>query len=948
MAGSLGDAYIEVHSDTSKVGPEMKAGVKEAAEEVEADDFDGIVKAVDKAGTRAGSQGGKNAADAFVRDANGRLRTLDGKFATEGDRIGDAISDGIEKKTKSRIGRLGGLLAPDWIKSIGVWIVALGPAAVELAATLAPAAGLIALIVPAAIGAAASLGILKIAFSGVGKAIQDINGPAKTFNADLDKLTASQRAFVMEVKGVQPQLKAFKNTISQNFFADFSGSVTELGTKLLPGVSKALGYVAEQLGGVGKKLADVLSKKSSIAELNTIFFGFGSAVGVIGDALPSIADALLRIGSNAAPFLDEVAIHIENMAQSFDQFIKTAVNDGAFNKFIQNAFVAFGKLDSVLKSVYTIVTSIFSGALASGGGDAIIGKLATVANVFKELSASGGLKAAFDIYNSFFSTVGKLLGPLIPPLSTFLKLLGSDLAKDIKDLLPGLLSLVNDGLVPLFPALDNILSVINPVVDATAKFLSAILTDPTATKIVVDTLIAYLVAVKGAGLAAAIQGIAFATDTWVASLVAADVALDAVGIGEVILALGALALAVYEVYKYSAKLVDKLGGWGKIWKDITSGVKSAYTATSNFVTGIGGDIADFFTKTIPAAFKKAQKFITGIGGDIADFFTKTIPDAFNNHVVPFFEGLPGIIGGFLKKMLGDALFLLGEFIGLVFVAFFKLPGIIGDAFVSAVQGAWRALQKLPGFVAMVVTDIDQFFADTIHSIGQDFVKLQNDALTVLDKIVGFFQAAPGRIKNALEGLGHDLAVAFAEAWKDGKKAFDAGIAEIVSGVKALPGKLEAFGGVLKAAGKALVKGFLDGLEDVGGLIKNVAGDIVGAIKDGLNKAIDKINSGINSVASTFFISVPNIPRLATGAYITKPTMALIGERNPEVVLPTDNPSRALQLLNQSGLAASLNMGTPNVNVGVFIGQQPINDIVDTRIEYSNDQTAKQLNFGTRG
>jgi hypothetical protein len=889
---SLGDAYIEVHSDTSKVAPEMKAGVKEAADEVEASDFDGLVKAVDKAGTRAGSVGGKNAADSFVRDANGRLRTLDGKFASEGERIGDSLSDGIEKKTKSRIDRLGGLLAPDWIKSIGVWIAALGPAVIELAATVAPAAGLVALLVPAAIGAAASLGILKIAFSGVGKAVKDINGPTATFNADLAKLTASQRAFVMEVKGVQPQLKTFKNLISQNFFTAFSGSVSELGKKLLPGVSKSLGYLSTQLGGAGNKLADFLSSKETIRDLNKIFGVMGTSVGIIGGALPKVLDAILKIGSNAAPYLDRVALDLFNMAQSFDKFIRTSVNTGAFNTFLQNAFTAFGQLEKLGGAVYTIVASIFSAAAKSGGGGALIGSLTTIAGIFKTLSNNGGLASFFSIYNTFFSNLSKLIGPLLGPLATFVRLLGNDFNKDITDLMPGLTSLVNNGLVPLFGSLDNILGALNPVVDAMAKFMSVILKDPTATKIVVDSLIAYFIAVKAAGINAAIVAIAESTWALVGAITAADVALDAAGIGEVILALAALALIVYEVYKAVAKLVDKLGGWGQIWKDIVGGVTAAYSATRNF--------------------------LEGIGSDITNFFTQTIPNAFNNYVVPFFEALPGVIGRALKQLLSDALYTLGEFIGLFFVVLEKAPGIAQHA-----------------------------FAEVAAFIGTELEKLPLLAVKIIDNIIAFFRAAPGRIGDAIAAIPGIVSRVFSAALKEGREQVSAGITSILNFFRSVPGKLEAFKGALENAGKALVKGFLTGLEFVSSLIPKVGGAIFGAIKNDLNRAIDKINSGINSVAGHFHVGVPNIPRLAMGAYITKPTLALVGERNPEVVLPTDNPGRAMQLLNQSGLAASLNMGTPSVNVGVFIGSQPINDIVDTRIEYSNTQTAKQLSFGTR-
>lgn len=67
------------------------------------------------------------------------------------------------------------------------------------------------------------------------------------------------------------------------------------------------------------------------------------------------------------------------------------------------------------------------------------------------------------------------------------------------------------------------------------------------------------------------------------------------------------------------------------------------------------------------------------------------------------------------------------------------------------------------------------------------------------------------------------------------------------------------------------------------------------VKDSVNWIIDKVNSvinAINSIASagrSFGISaptIPNIPRLAEGGIVTKPTLAMIGEGGEsEAVIP---------------------------------------------------------------
>lgn len=84
-----------------------------------------------------------------------------------------------------------------------------------------------------------------------------------------------------------------------------------------------------------------------------------------------------------------------------------------------------------------------------------------------------------------------------------------------------------------------------------------------------------------------------------------------------------------------------------------------------------------------------------------------------------------------------------------------------------------------------------------------------------------------------------------------------------------------------------IKGFLSGMWD--GLLSGARAAVNGAI--GLiNGAIGAINGlirGANKVPGINIPQIPNIPYLATGGIVTGPTLAVIGERGPEAVVPLD-------------------------------------------------------------
>jgi hypothetical protein len=61
----------------------------------------------------------------------------------------------------------------------------------------------------------------------------------------------------------------------------------------------------------------------------------------------------------------------------------------------------------------------------------------------------------------------------------------------------------------------------------------------------------------------------------------------------------------------------------------------------------------------------------------------------------------------------------------------------------------------------------------------------------------------------------------------------------------------------------------------------------------------------------FTITVPQIPRLATGGIVTEPTLALIGEAGPEAVLPLTGRNAAA-----AGIGAGANTYNVTINAGL--------------------------------
>ncbi|NLC27111.1 MAG: hypothetical protein GX777_10950, partial [Fastidiosipila sp.] len=101
----------------------------------------------------------------------------------------------------------------------------------------------------------------------------------------------------------------------------------------------------------------------------------------------------------------------------------------------------------------------------------------------------------------------------------------------------------------------------------------------------------------------------------------------------------------------------------------------------------------------------------------------------------------------------------------------------------------------------------------------------------------------------------------------------------------------------------VIQPILEVFEDLKKGIDNIWDGIWSGIKSVINSIIGGINTlirGLNKVhfdipdwvpiigGKSFGISIPEIPKLARGAIVTSPTLAMIGERGPEAVVPLEN------------------------------------------------------------
>jgi len=294
------------------------------------------------------------------------------------------------------------------------------------------------------------------------------------------------------------------------------------------------------------------------------------------------------------------------------------------------------------------------------------------------------------------------------------------------------------------------------------------------------------------------------------------------------------------------------------------------SSMSSIVSGIG------------PAFQMIGQVAGKIFGAIKDFIVKYLVDPIKD----FFEGFKGFLGD-VKEKFGDMLSWVGEkfndWIIQPIAGFFEwLGGALGTA-KDAVGNAlsWIAekidswvVQPIAGFFSMVgdgLSIMKEKFGDALGWIKNlIFETLAKPFLIIIDIV--------NDVKNSIMGI------------FDGFK---------ISDVFTLKWWKKLFGGIVDI-GKSILGGLIDIIKTPFNFLIKVINKILSKIKFEVDVP-DILGGGTIGID----LSDKQIPMLAKGGIVNKPTLAMIGEDGPEAVIPLNKKN------NPSGVGMG---GTYNITV----------------------------------
>jgi hypothetical protein len=386
-----------------------------------------------------------------------------------------------------------------------------------------------------------------------------------------------------------------------------------------------------------------------------------------------------------------------------------------------------------------------------------------------------------------------------------------------------------------------------------------------------------------------------------------NAALDANPIGIIIIALAALAVGLYIAWNHSKEFRDIVKG---AFKDVTKVVS---------------DFAAFFTKDIPDAFKTIIGWVranwpiilTVISGPFAPLVALAL-NAFGirSALVTAFQGIISDVTGAMSSVanaitsgasgLGSAIEsgivtglgnLAGDLWNWISNAVSTAAGsIVGAA--KAIGGwIWSGAVWLFSNGANLAGDIFNWIAGAvdaaasgiaatasriggwIYGVANNFGNLAGD---ILNWVAGAVSAAAGGIGDTASRIG---------SWiRNGANNFGNLAGDILNWVAGAVGAAAGGAyGAARAIGERIASGASAGLHSISGAVSGLATGAINAIRSWWNSHMKGLGH--------FHVSIPfdggfgwgGLPGLFAGGIVTQPTVALIGERGPEAVVPLSGP-----------------------------------------------------------
>jgi hypothetical protein len=712
--------------------------------------------------------------------------------------------------------------------------------------------GAIAVVPALGVTAAAGIASIKVGLLGFGDALKVVGDPEK-FAEALEKLSPAARSVAREVERLQPAFRALRKQVQDALFSQLAEQLTATANVLLGPLKSGMSSVAAEAGKVASALLGVARESATVDLVSGAFNAARGSIASMRDGIVAVARGFRDLATAALPVVSRITQGAGTAAQSFGEWLTRISASGKAVQAITDAFGVLRQFGELLRQVGGIVHAVLSAATEQGTGlTSTLTDLLRSVNQFLSsgegrevlLSVLRALREAGQVLAPVLESLGKALGRIVEPAARIATALG-----------PGVTSLI-DG---LGAALEKL----GPGLESVAQGLSKAFADPRMSTALVDlgkalsdVLIAATPLIPPLARLVTLFANAFGRNLTTAAPI----------IGKAADALAVLLDKVIDVADWVNRLANQFSRW--LYLDTIGGLLRDVGEAAGKLVRWFSDLGDTISSLQLSDFTDAlSRVASAVGRWFSDLGSQASSglSSFVDSVIAWFQALPGRIVTALQQLpqqlwqlFSDAFLFaataIGTGIGYIVGALIVLPIVIVQtlatlgsllwdllahafefattAIVTGIDNALVWVMALPGRIMAALASLQSMLGEWARSAWE---WASTTGLNAAESILAWAVGLPGRIVAAVGSLASSLGGWASNAWNSARSAMVSSAESILSWVSTLPGRIVSalgnLGSLLVESGRALIRGFIDGLVSMIGTVQDTASNIVQSVKD---------------------------------------------------------------------------------------------------------------------
>jgi hypothetical protein len=331
-------------------------------------------------------------------------------------------TSGFDKLKQSAKG-LGSLVKPALIVGgIGLIVQAFNAAtagSVGFLGALLPLAGLLGALPAAALIGAQSLGVLKLAFSGVGGAVGGLNSELEP--KKFEKLSHQGQQFALMLNSMKAPIRDLQRRVQNGLFPGLTKGLDKA-KPALAALLGPLGATGGVLGGVGARLGGLIGSKGFAKDLGQQAAFNNVQLGRLGIAGVHVLDTLRQITVASRPLVSWLVRLAGGWAATAD---RVATADRANGKLTRDFRLVQHTTSDVFKVLWNLGKALFN--IADVGrkhlGESLLGSLVKGSEALDRWTESGPglakITSFFEKAKPVVYAVALLIGTIVKDLLNF-------------------------------------------------------------------------------------------------------------------------------------------------------------------------------------------------------------------------------------------------------------------------------------------------------------------------------------------------------------------------------------------------------------------------------------------------------------------------------------------------------------------------------------------------